>query len=433
MRSPVCLSALFAFAAATAAAQQPASAPQDTFSLLAPMTQTEALVIADGIYQATGFGNTFLVRTQKGNVIIDTSLERTARRHKELLDAVDDAQPSYIIVTHGHADHIGGVATWAGEQTEVIAQENLVEFLHYQSRLSGFFGLRNAAQFGLPPGMLSVGNPNPGNFEAEVPATILVSDRYELDMGDLTFEILAMPSETHDALVIWVPERKAVFVGDLFYESFPNMYTLRGTKPRWALDYVDSLNRVLNLQAEILIPSHGEPIQGTEQVRAALERYRDAILYVHDATVRGMNAGESVDTLVQEIRLPEALALPEIYGRVDWSVRGIYEGYVGWFDGDPSTMLGIEPAAAAADLVSMAGGPDAVGERAAALLRDGQTERALALADVVLVMAPCHRVALETRRAALESFDTAIDNFNASGWLRAGVRDVNRRLTGDCP
>ena len=89
---------------------------------------------------------------------------------------------------------------------------------------------------------------------------------------------------------------------------------------------------MLALKPEIVLPSHGLPIKGHDQIVKRLTRYRDAIQYVHDATVQGMNDGKDVFTLMREIKLPAELDVGETYGKVSWSVRGIYEGYVGWFD-----------------------------------------------------------------------------------------------------
>src|SRR5579863_2520031 len=111
------------------------------------LDRKEAVKITDNIYQAIGFGNTFLVTTPAGNVIIDTSNAGTAPLHVNLLKARSAAPVKYIILTHGHGDHTGGVALWKEPGTEVIAQKNQVEFLNYQERLNRFFTIRNSAQF----------------------------------------------------------------------------------------------------------------------------------------------------------------------------------------------------------------------------------------------------------------------------------------------
>jgi alkyl sulfatase BDS1-like metallo-beta-lactamase superfamily hydrolase len=392
-----------------------------TLSLQQESTQTEATKIADDIYSATGFGNTFLVVTDEGNVVIDSSLARNAPKHKQLLDNVDSRDPKYIIITHAHGDHIGGVPLWKGDKTKVLMQEESIEFLHYQERLKGFFTRRNAAQFGFGLAASDSSLTVTGNYDANIPVDITFNESHSFKLGDLSFEVISTPSETHDALSVWIPERKAVFVGDLFYRAFPNIYTLRGTKPRWALDYVNSLNKVMALAPEILIPSHGEPIYGSDQIQKALAQYRDAILHVHDAVVLGMNAGKSVDTLVAEISLPKELQIPEVYGRVDWSVRGIYLGYAGWFDGNPSSMLGVDAGDSSGELIELAGGVERVANRAESLYQKGKFVQALSLADVVLGREPENKVANSIK---VKIFTTKLKNainFNSAGWLKYGI------------
>src|SRR5262249_53300702 len=168
-------------------------------------------------------------------------------------------------------------------------------FMHYQARLDGFFARRNAAQFARP---LPAARPWPGNLGGKIEPTILFGDRYDFELGGLRFEILHTPGETPDHATVWIPRYKAAFVGDNYYRAFPNLYTLRGTQPRWALEYVASLNKVLALKPEILLPSHGLPLRGNAEITRHLTRYRDAIQYVHDEVVKGMNAGKDAYTLM---------------------------------------------------------------------------------------------------------------------------------------
>ena len=79
------------------------------------------LQLTDSIYMAPGFGNTFLVVTAEGNVVIDTSLSLFAPAHENALRAIDAGPVKYIILTHAHADHTGGVGRWKDPGAEVIA------------------------------------------------------------------------------------------------------------------------------------------------------------------------------------------------------------------------------------------------------------------------------------------------------------------------
>jgi alkyl sulfatase BDS1-like metallo-beta-lactamase superfamily hydrolase len=403
----------------------------------------EAVRVADSIWMVPGFGNTFLVTTPAGNVVVDTSLAANAPRHRELLRQVSDAPVRYILLTHGHGDHNGGVAVWKEQGTEVIAQQEYVEFLHYQHRLRGFLGRRNAAQFqgqvalerSAGTGAATPANAasSQANYGAEIDATTLFDREHAFELGGERFELYHTPGETYEHMTVWLPRLRAAFVGDNYYGSFPNLYTLRGTKPRWALDYVESLDRVLALDPEIVLPSHGDPVVGRDAVRQALTRYRDAVLHVHDATVRGMNEGKDVFTVMREVKLPPELEVGEAYGTIAWSVRGVYEGYAGWFDGDPASMYATPPAAVYPELVRLAGGAPAVAARARQLLEDGAVLEGLHLAGMALAAAPGDRAALEVRLRALEALEEKSENSNERGWLRYGIGETRRRLDAAAP
>lgn len=429
-----------AVSAGRALAQQPAggaaSAASDaspSASSLNPLTagtqSSKAIRINDQIYQAAGFGNTFMVITSEGNVIIDTSLSLQAPRHKKLLQAISAAPVKKIILTHGHEDHTGGVKLWREAGTEVIAQREITEFLSYSARLAGIFAIRNGAQFGGGLGAVKAEKEGAGD-RASALADILFDEEYEFKQGGLTFHIFHTPGETYEHATVWIPELKAAFVGDNYYTSFPNMYTLRGCKPRWALDYIHSLEKIMSLKPEILLPSHGLAVEGADKIQAELTKYRDAIAYVHEATLKGMNEGKDVYTLMREVKLPAALDVGEGYGRVAWSVRGIYEGYVGWFDGDPAHMFEWSESVAHPELVKMAGGAEAVGKRAQELVDSGDAMQGLQLAGIALNADPKSPAALGARLAAFEALAKASRNFNEKNWINYGIRETKAKLAG---
>ena len=290
--------------------------------------------INEAILMVPATGNVYLVKTSAGDVLIDTAIAEIAGEVKKILDSEPHGAIKYIILTHAHADHIGGISLWRQPDTQIVAQRNYVEFVHYVARLEGFFAPRNAAAFN--HGAQAV-KPWAGNFAGKVEPTILFDENYKFTLGGVEFDLFSTPGETPDHLTVWIPKYKAAFIGDNYFgittaepNSFPNLYAIRGTKPRWALDWIKSLDTVLSLKPEIVLNGHGDPIVGNAEITQRLRRYRDAIQYVHDETVKGMNAGKDVFTLMQEIKLPPEYDLTQIFGKVSWSVRGIYDGYAGW-------------------------------------------------------------------------------------------------------
>src|SRR5206468_6608416 len=120
-------------------------------------------------------------------------------------------------------------------------------------------------------------------------------DSHAFELGDRRFELYSTPGgEAIDSLVVWLPDERIVFVGNLMGPMFghvPNLYTVRGDKIRSAIAYIHSLDRVLGLQPEVLITGHGEPIRGAEEVARRVRQVRDATEYLRDRTIEGMNAG----------------------------------------------------------------------------------------------------------------------------------------------
>ncbi len=372
--------------------------------------------------------NTYAVETSDGFVIVDTSRGAAAAVHKRLLNADGVEDVRYIIVTHAHGDHNGGVPLWRADGGQVVAHELYNEFLDYSQMLGGFFGRRTAAQFQFVDGGLSAGGAPMAVNDPAFRPDITFDDEMKLNVGGLEFELLHTPGETPDHLTLWVPELKAAFVGDNLYESFPNIYTLRGTRPRWPLEYVAAIDRVLALEPEIVLPSHGAPIVGRDAIVEQLTAYRDAIQHVHDEVVAGMNAGKSVREVMADVDLPEQFGLNEGYGMVSWSARGLYESYAGWFGGDPAEMYTNGWQGVSDEIVELSGGGAAMAAKARAMLDGGDAEGALQLTSIGLEGAPGDADLLNARIDALEALLSATANRNEAGWLQHGLRVAREAL-----
>ena len=133
-----------------------------------------------------------------------------------------------------------------------------------------------------------------------------------------------------------------LFGGDNYYGCWPNFYAIRGGPYRDVAGWIESLDRMRQFPAEALLPGHTRPIIGQAAVAAVLANFRDALDHVLTETLACMDRGMGLEATVDAVELPEQYArlpyLQEFYGTVAWSVRGIYTGYFGWFDGNPTNL-----------------------------------------------------------------------------------------------
>jgi alkyl sulfatase BDS1-like metallo-beta-lactamase superfamily hydrolase len=399
-----------------------------------PAHPSAARRVAERIWVSEGLSNAFLVVTDAGRVVINTGMAFEAPIHRRHFDAVDAGPVRYVVLTQGHVDHVGGLELFREPGTQVVAQANHRAQRADDARIAAFRARRSAFAFGEAIAR-AIDFAREGRAQVPPPGepTLCFEDRHAFELGGELFELLATPGgETTDSLVVWLPRRRICFTGNLFsalFGHFPNLVTIRGDRTRDALRFVASLERVLALEPELLLVGHHDPVEGRERIRAELERLRGAVQHVHDETVRGMNAGRDVYALMREIALPPELEVGEGYGKVAWSVRAIFETYAGWFQHRSTTELyALPPSGVHADLVELAGGPDALAERARAKLEAGAPVEAIALAEVALSADPAHPGALRASLRAHERLEAASANFWETSWLRRQIARLRERL-----
>ena len=411
-----------------------------------PASQSEATKINDFIYLSEGLSNAYLMTTPEGRIVVNTGMGFEAPVHKRNFDAIDDQPIRYILLTQGHVDHVGGVDLLRQESTELVAHANNQAHQADDARIGSFRAVRSGFAFAeaIARAWTYIQENTGGGVPAQSRPTpdITFDDRCDLELGGLRMELLWTPGgETTDSMVVWLPDHGVCFTGNLFsalFGHFPNLVTVRGDRYREALGFVESLERVLALEPEMLLTGHHGPVAGRETIRDELTRLRNAVQYVHDETVKGMNHGKDIHTLMRDIQLPPELEVGEGYGKVSWSVRAIWENYAGWFHHSSTTELyDVPPSAVHADLVELAGGAEAVAKRAGQKLSEGEPVEAIHLAEVALSAAPRNVEALEVMVAAHERLEAESENFWLTQWLRKQLADLRTTLqaakTGGVP
>ncbi|MEL6182105.1 MAG: alkyl sulfatase dimerization domain-containing protein, partial [Myxococcota bacterium] len=406
----------------------------------------EVIEVVPGVHVAVGFGlaNAILIEGEDGVIIVDTmESEAAAQEVKAAFCAITSKPVRAIIYTHNHTDHIFGGHVMAGDDDpEVISHATTPE------KIRTIVGImrptivrRSLRQFGtlLDP----ADRPNCGigpelRFDPnEAPRllwpTVTFEDRLERTIAGVRLELIHAPGETPDQIAIWLPDHRALLPADNIYQTFPNLYAIRGTAYRDVMAWVRTLDILRAFQAEHLIPCHTRPLSGADRIETTLRNYRDAIQFVHDQTIRRINQGMPLDAIVQAIQLPPHLAadpwLQEHYGRVDWSVRAIYHGYLGWFEEDAAFLSPLPAAERATRMERLVGGRDLLLKAAREAIRGGDLRWGLELLSHLLTLEPTHDEGRQLRAQALRGLAAEETSANGRNYYLTQALEATGDLT----
>ena len=374
--------------------------------------------VATNVYTAIGYQvttNTMIVG-EDGVIIIDPGqAPRFAEPVIDEFKKITNKPVKAIILTHGHRDHFGATPAFMGlgENIEVWARANYGSEMRrtLTNGLSGGVRPSNTQGFDLPAEQrLGVGiaippSRPPGNMmrdglsfdrqqspqaEMVLPTHTFSGERQTLSVAGVELELVAAPGETDDQLYVWLPKEKIVFAGDNFYQSWPNVYPLRGTARRSVRNWIASLDKMIAETPMHLVGGHTSPIldSGLE----VLINYRDALKWVHDRTIEGAKKFMTPDELVAYAALPPKLAeldyLADYYGSVEGTVRDMYAQDLGWFDGDVLNLHREAPIKESERMASLVGGVEILMEKAKVAMESGDPLGAAKLVRHVIRLSP---------------------------------------------
>ena len=365
--------------------------------------------VAPGIGFIPAFGNVSGFSTDDSLVLVDTGSQFQARANFDKVRSWTDLPVETAIYTHGHIDHVFGLAPYEAEadaagrpHPRVVAHELVPARFDRYKLTAGYNGVINARQFKMP----SFQWPTEYRYPDET-----YTYRHDIDVAGERFELHHGKGETDDHTWIWVPGRKVLCTGDLFIWASPNCGNPQKVQ-RYPREWALALREMAALEPDLLLPGHGWPIAGADRVRQALTDTADLLESLVDQTLAMMNGGARLDEIVHTVRAPADLLerpyLRPVYDEPEFVVRTVWRLYGGWYDGNPAHLKPAPEADLARELADLAGGADRLADRAAELAAAGDLRLAGHLAELAAQAAPgdagAHRVRAEVfaRRAGAE-------------------------------
>lgn len=340
--------------------------------------------VAEGLYQIRGYdlSNMTIIEGDTGWILVDplTTIETAERALAFTREQLGDKPVTGIIFTHSHVDHFGGALGVISDKDAksgnipIIAPAGFMEESTSENILAGPTMARRAGfMYGRDLAISERGHidtglgkaPAFGTISIVAPNTIIDSTPQTLTVDGVEMIFQNTPgAEAPAELTFYLPKQKAFCGAEILSRNMHNLYTLRGAKVRDALAWSNYIEESRNLfaDAEIYFASHHWPMWGKDNIDNFLKLHRDTYKYIHDQTLRLAHQGYTPREIADTIEMPESLnksfSNRGYYGTLRHNSRAVYQGYFGWYDGNPANLNPLTPAESGKRYVEAMGGAE---------------------------------------------------------------------------
>jgi alkyl sulfatase BDS1-like metallo-beta-lactamase superfamily hydrolase len=404
--------------------------------------------VTAGIYQVRGMdlSNMTIIEGDTGVIVIDPLISaETAAASLELYRKNRGNRPvTGVIYTHSHGDHFGGVKgvlpDGAGD-VPILAPEGFLEHAVSENVYAGVAMNRRAAyMYGANLGKSPTGQVSTGLGIATsegtlglIPPNLDVTRTGQEEVIDgvrIVFQVTP-GTEAPAEMNFYFPGRRALCMAENATHNLHNLLTLRGALVRDPRSWSRYLNEAIELfgaSTDVAFASHHWPTWGTGNVTRFLSGQRDLYAYLHDQTLRMLNNGATGMEIAEDIKLPPALESAwharGYYGSVSHNVKAIYQRYMGWFDGNPTSLWQHPPQAAATRYVDVIGGQQAVLDKARSYADEGDLRFAAELLKHAVFADPGDAVAREALAAVYERLGYGAENATWRSFYLSGALEL---------
>ncbi|KRE24016.1 hypothetical protein ASE66_01765 [Bosea sp. Root483D1] len=349
--------------------------------------------VTDNIFQVRGYdlSNITFIKGDTGWIVFDPLISaETAKAAYQLVTQHLGNRPIHaVIYSHSHVDHYGGVRGIIDEadvkagKVQVLAPEHFSEHAISENVIAGNAMSRRAVyMYGavLPRNDKGGVNGGLGQTTSVGTSTLIEPSREIKKTGEeVTIDGVKMVfqmtpgTEAPAEMNTYFPQFRAMWMAENSTNTLHNFLTLRGAQVRDPLKWASYLNETIELygdKVDVKFQAHHWPIWGNDRIIPYWKNYRDLYKYLHDQSVRLMNMGYTGVEISNMVKPPPELEKQwynrGYYGSYKHNTRAVYQRYMGFYDGNPTTLDQLPPEEAAKKYVEYMGGAAAILQKAKA-------------------------------------------------------------------
>lgn len=377
-------------------------------------------VVPDKIYQVRGFdlSNMTLIKGDTGWIIFDVLLtSNTAAAALELANAELGTRPVVaVIYSHSHADHFGGIRGVVDEEdvrsgkVTVIAPRDFMEYVVAENIYAGNAMTRRASyQYGavIPSSPFAqvdsaIGKAlSRGTVGLIAPNRVIEDDFEELTVDGIRMVFQNTPgTEAPAEMNTWFPDLKVFWAAENITATIHNIYTLRGALVRDALAWSKAINESLyrfGTEAEVMLAAHNWPRWGNARIQEVMRVQRDAYANLNNQGLHLANQGVTINEIHNEYEVPKSLqqqwSARQYHGSEFHNSRAVINRYLGYWDGNPATLVPLSPGDSAPLYVEMMGGAKKILQKGSELYDDGEYRLAMEILNKLVYAEPGNETA----------------------------------------
>jgi len=418
-------------------------------------------VLSGKIYQVRGFdlANISFIKSKTGWIVFDplTAKETAAAALEFITEKVGKRPVVAVVYSHSHADHFGGVRGVVDEadvrsgKVKVIAPVGFMDYAVAENVHAGnAMNRRLFYQYGslLPRSPFghvdqSIGkNVAAGNLGLIEPNVIIEDDIEELTVDGVKMIFQNTPgTEAPAEMNTYFPDMKAFWAAENIVGTIHNIYTLRGALVRDALEWSKQINKALYLfgqEAEVMFASHSWPRWGNDRVQEVMRAQRDAYAHLNNGVLHLANQGVTINQVHNVYEVPRSLqqqwAARSYHGSVEHNSRAVINRYLGYWDGNPTTLIPLSPEDSAPLYVEMMGGAEAILAKGKELYDKGKYRHAQEILNKLVYSQPQNQKAKDLLADVFEQIGYQQESPSVRNSFLAAALELRSGIpTGETP